>query len=146
LLLCSLVPIALDAVLRQTRMEAASLPVALVVLALPPLVLTLASLSIELRGLHAPAMPINRALGLNPRQLRRSNLLVLNGGFCVLCLPLAFSLGVLGASWQVLALFPIGIAALTACVLLNDRNFNQVLVPKAVVVGCACFALLQLPR
>ena len=153
LLLCSLIPVALDAVLRQTRIEAASMPVVLVVLALPPLVLSLAALSIELRALHAPAMPMNRALGLNAAQLRRSNLLVLNSVFCVLCLPLAVGLGIRGSVglawqvwqvWQALALFPIGMAALTACILLNDRHFNQALIPKAVVVACACFALLHL--
>ena len=149
LLLCSLISVALFAVLRQTRIEAASMPVVLVVLALPPLVLSLAALSIELRALHAPAMPMNRALGLNAAQLRRSSLLVLNSVFCVLCLPLAFSLGIRGPSWQgwqgwqVLALFPVGMAALTACILLNDRHFNQALIPKAAVVAGACVALLK---
>jgi hypothetical protein len=94
------------------------------VLALPPLVLSLAALNIELRTMHAPAIPMNLALGLNFAQLRRAGLLVLNGAFCALCLPLAFSLGLHRPLWPAMVLFPVGIAALTACAWLNDHAFN----------------------
>jgi hypothetical protein len=144
LLLCALLPVALDAVLRQTRLEAAAMPAVQLVVALPPLVLSLAALSIELRTLHTPAMPMNLALGLNSVQLRRASLMVLNCAFCVLCAPLAFCLGLHRPWWQVIALLPVGIAALTACALLNDRAFNQALIPKVVVVACACFTLLRI--
>ncbi|MBP1203519.1 hypothetical protein JOD97_001533 [Duganella sp. 1411] len=144
LLLCMAWPLLLNRLLGLSALDDASSRVALLCLAWPPLIFNLSGLAVDLAALHAPMLPLHRALGVAGHQLHTAMLLVLGTLLSLACLPLATALYPHGKSPLVLALFPVGVATLAVCAQLNLSARARGFLPKVAVVATACFAQIAL--
>jgi len=117
-------PVALHELLRTHDIGPAAM-LLILSLGLIPLVLHTAGLVFDLQRLHAPMTPLHTVYGLGVSWLHRVNSAVLQAVFLAFCLPMMSTLLLHGRYWQALAVLPIGMLMLAACIRLNYWNVDR---------------------